>query len=201
MTTAEPRIRVAIVNTKGGAGKTTTAFYLAAGLADHGRTLLVDCDPQQSALSWSQAAELPFGVIGLPVPDVHKRGDLFAGYEHVVFDTPPGQVAIIRSAVLSAQIVLVPVAPTGVEVDRLRPTFELLAEIEPSHPIGVGVLLTKLRYGTTSAREVRAILADEYGYPVLATEIPMAETYAQSFGTTPEYMHTQFEALVKELMG
>ena len=40
---------------KGGVGKTITAVYLAAGLHRIGCTLLVDADPQQSALLWSQS--------------------------------------------------------------------------------------------------------------------------------------------------
>ena len=46
-------MRLAITNLKGGTGKTTTAVYLAAGFGRHGRTLLVDADPQGSATEWT----------------------------------------------------------------------------------------------------------------------------------------------------
>jgi hypothetical protein len=48
----------------------------------------------------------------------------------------------------------------------------------------VGVLLTRVRRNTVSARGVREVLA-EVGYPVLDTEIPLAEQYAGSFGVLP----------------
>jgi len=83
-------MRVTVLNLKGGTGKTITAVYLAGGLARHGRTLLIDADPQRSALSWSEAAGgFAFPVISLLVRDLATRvGSLGEGYAHIVIDTP-----------------------------------------------------------------------------------------------------------------
>ena len=135
---------------------------------------------------WSlQEPGLPFTVVSLPVRDLHKRvADLAGDFAHVVIDTPPGDLGIIRSAVMAVDVVLVPVAPTGLDLNRMRPTFELLAELEPVHAVEVGVLLVKRRARTLSASGAREILG-ELDYPVMDTEIPLAEMYASSFGTTP----------------
>ena len=79
----EVTMRLALISTKGGTGKTTSAVYLATALHRIGRTLLVDADPQLSALTWSQQGDgLPFTVISLPVRDLHKRvADLGDGFE------------------------------------------------------------------------------------------------------------------------
>ena len=70
--------------------------------------------------------DLPSTLISLPVIDVHKRVPAqVAGVDVVVLDTPPGHLPIIQSVVLAAEAVLLPIAPTSVDVDRLRPTFEL----------------------------------------------------------------------------
>lgn len=191
-------MRVALVNIKGGVGKTTAAMHLAAGLSDTGRTMVVDCDPQQSAAMWSVSLDLPYAVVSRPAPDVARwLPAVAAGYDHVVIDTPPSNLPIVKSAVMAADVVLVPCAPSGVEVNRLAPTFEMLAEIEPVHPVGAGVLLNKMRYGTNSARSIREILA-ELNYPVMANEIPLHEVYTASFGTVP-VITTVWRDLVKEL--
>ncbi len=195
-------MRLGLVSSKGGTGKTTSAVSLAMCLHGLGRTLAVDCDPQGSLMTWSEAAAerghpLPFTVVSLPTRDVHVRlADLGAGYEHVIVDTPPGDLGIIRSAILASATVLVPVSPSGLDLNRIRPTFEVLAEIGVSHPVDVGVLLTKVRRGTRSAREARAILA-EHGYPAMETEIPLAEHFAVGFGSVPTVIGEYWDLLAE----
>jgi chromosome partitioning protein len=193
-------VRLGLVSSKGGTGKTTSAVSLAMCLHGLGRTLAVDCDPQGSLMSWSEAAAdegrpLPFTVVSMPTRDVHIRlADLGAGYEHVVVDTPPGDLGIIRSAILASAVVLVPVSPTGLDLNRISPTFEVLQEIGVSHPVDVGILLTKVRRGTRSARSARAALAQS-GYPAMTTEIPLAEHFAAAFGTVPTVIGEYWELL------
>lgn len=194
-------VQLALAGLKGGTAKTTSSVFLAHVLAQAGPTLLVDTDPQGSALSWSEAASFPVPTIALPVRDVHRRlPQLAAGYAHTILDTPPGDLPIVRSALLAADVVVIPLPPTAIDLDRLRPTLELLAELENLRigDVDVRVLLTRVRSRTRTARTAREVLVD-LGLPVLDAEIPLRESYAGAFGApvpeSPDYAAVAAELL------
>jgi chromosome partitioning protein len=185
---------------------TTSATFLAAELAKRGRTLLVDADPQGSLLAWSVQAEgFDFPVVALPVDDLHKRiKQLAEDYEHVVIDTPPGHIKIVRSSLLAVDHVIIPLAPTLIEIDRLRPTLELMADVEGLNEFDVYFLFNRVRRRTSSAVAARQFLAEHMGLPLLVSEIPLWERYATAFGDKPaeslEYANVMREILGEELL-
>lgn len=167
--------------------------------------MLADCDPQGSALSWAESAEergeeLGFSVVGLPVRDVHKKVKKLSGdYEHVILDTPPGDEKITRSALLASEVALVAMSPTGMDLDRLRPTLELLLEVEPLNDLSYGVLLTRVRRITREARDARTVLG-EAGLSVFSSEIPLLSYYSDAFGQ-PVVDVRGYEDVAAELLG
>src|ERR1700733_2495597 len=126
---------VALLNQKGGVGKTTLALHLAGQWAKQSkRTILIDADPQGSALDWSEqrAREgLPrlFGVIGLARDTLHREAPAFArDADHVVIDGPPRVAGLMRSALLAADLVLIPVQPSPFDGWASAEMLDLLRE-------------------------------------------------------------------------
>lgn len=198
-------MKIAVVNLKGGTAKTTSAMFLAAALARRGRTLLVDCDPQGSALSWSETAEadgyeLPFAMMGMPTKDVHRKLSRVVGdYDHLVVDTPPGEIAITRSALRAAEVALVATSPSVMDVSRFRPTLDLLADVEDlNEDLAYYVLITRTRRISREARDARQVM-EGMGLPVLKTEIPQLSFYSEAFGAPVEDL-AEYEAVIEELM-
>lgn len=195
-------MRLTVLNLKGGTGKTTTAVHLAVGLDRRGRTLLVDADPQASTWTWSADADsFPVTVVPWPARDLARRVAALADdFRHVVVDTPPAHESIVRQAVLAGAVLVVPLAPSTLDVTRVAPTLGLVAEVlaEYGRTADVRVLLTRVRRGTRSRREARAAL-DALGIRVLASEVHLRERYATAAGTVPP-SDGDYDAVLTELI-
>lgn len=193
-------MRIAVVNLKGGTGKTTTAVFLAVALQRAGeRTLLVDADPQASALSWSAATEnWPIATVAMPRPVLHRQvAELGRDFAHVVMDCPPADAAIVRSALLAADLVVIPLAPSLMDLNRLRPTLELLDDVAPQNEPPFVALLTRVRARTRSRTDVRGWFASN-DIPVLQAEVPLREIYATALLEVPP-AGTDYDAVLAEL--
>ncbi|MEM8605202.1 MAG: ParA family protein, partial [Cyanobacteria bacterium P01_H01_bin.121] len=68
---------------KGGCGKSTTAIHMATFFSDQGNTVLVDADPNRTALSWASRGSLPFQVV-----DERQAMRAVQNRDFVVIDTP-----------------------------------------------------------------------------------------------------------------
>lgn len=188
---------ITVSNLKGGTGKTTTAAYLAHAFADQGKdVLVVDADPQKSALKWSDRGGWSIPTIGLPKRNLHSQlaGIVPASKDLVVIDAPPRregeQTAIMLSALRAADTIVVPMAPTMAEYEELAEMWDALAEIEPlrQEPPEAAVLLNRTVANANSTDIYREqITAD--GHRVLRVAVPRRESFAQAHGapiTNPE---------------
>jgi chromosome partitioning protein len=196
-------MRVTVGNLKGGVAKSTSSVYIALVLAARGgRVLLADCDAtNRTCLKWSSlAADWPAAitVVSWEVPDLARRVQAIeADYDHIVIDTGPQRPAILRQALMVTDDLIVPVAPSPVELEQLPDTFTLAAEVDAVSPTFAQVMFAKVRRGTRSSVEARRYLTD-HDLPVMAAEIHLLESYPLAYGTVPDDL-AEYEAVVKEL--
>jgi chromosome partitioning protein len=174
---------LAVLNQKGGVGKTTLAIHLATGLALQGtRVLLVDADPQGSARDWAAArAGAPlFPVIGLDRPTLHRDlPTLAADYQHVVIDGPPRATDLTRSAILAADLVLIPVQPSPYDIWACAEIVALLKEATVfKENLKAVFTVNRKIVNTAIGREAGDALA-AYGLPVLRSSIAQRVVFAE----------------------
>jgi chromosome partitioning protein len=179
---------LAVLNQKCGTGKTTLAIHLGMVWVRAGaRVLLLDADPQGSALDWAEAradTEPALPVLGLPKPTLHREVPALAGsYDHVVIDGPPQVEAIVKSAMMAADLVLIPVQPSGVDVWGARPIVAALAEARAVRPdLKASFVVNRKASKTFLSRAVLDALAG-YQVPVLASALGQRVAFAETIGT------------------
>jgi chromosome partitioning protein len=178
---------LALLNQKGGVGKTTLALHIAGAWAAQGRRVLViDADPQGSALDWSQQRDregLPrlFGVLGLPREMLHRElPDMARDVDHLVIDGPPRVTGIARSALLAADVVLIPATPSPLDGWASAEMLRLLDEARVFRPSLVArMLLNRCAPRTVIARETAEALKD-HDPPMLASRIGQRVAFADA---------------------
>jgi chromosome partitioning protein len=176
---------LAVVNQKGGTGKSTVATNIASCFAAEGReVLLIDADPQHTALDWR--ADRPndqplLQAIGLPVRNLHQELEPFRRkYEVIIIDGGGRITATARAAVMASDFIIVPILPSKPDLLSTQDFFrEVINEVTAVKDIQGAILINQVQTGTLINREVREHLK-ELHYPVFDTVLHLYVAYKEA---------------------
>jgi chromosome partitioning protein len=170
---------IAVLNQKGGSGKTTIATHLARALQlDGADVLLVVSDPQGSARDWAAVRDdQPVPVVGIDRPTIERDLKSVARKDYVVIDGAPQ----------AADFVLIPVQPSPYDIWATADLVELVKQrIEVTDgKLQAAFVVSRAIKGTRIGGEVAEALAD-YGLPILDARITQRVSYpvTAAAGTT-----------------
>ena len=143
---------ITVASFKGGVGKTTSAIHLTAFLQGQGETVLIDADPNRSALGWASRGDLPFNVV-----DQWEAEETVNPSSNVVIDTPARPIPEDLSTLAkTCDLLVLPTTPDVLALDALVLTVEYLKTISACH---YRILLTSIPPRPSKAgQEVKELL-------------------------------------------
>ncbi len=181
---------IALCGQKGGSGKTTVAISVAAELLARGhRVLLVDADPQGTARTWADVAaeaRRPTPTVVAMGAKMHLPGqlDTLAGsYDFTVIDCPPRHGDVQRSALMIADLAVIPCGPAAFDVWAMTEPVEIIREARKLRPdLRVAALVTRrvarAAIGAAARQAIEAlgleVLRSELGFRIAYQEAPAA---------------------------
>jgi len=202
---------LSIISQKGGSGKTTIALNIAGCVAaKKQRVLLVDADDQGSALAWLEMRETEpeFAVIGMPTGSLHRDLPKIANdYDLTIIDCPPRLQKIARSAITASTGVLIPVAPSPLDIWAAEEIVNLVQEVQEFQSVKAAMLMNRKIVGTALSKEVQKGLG-AFGLPVLKAALSQRVAFAEAMisgQTVQDYQRNskaakEAEKLTKEVL-
>lgn len=177
---------IAVLNQKGGAGKTTIATHLATALKIAGHSvLLVDSDPQGSARDWAAVQENhPLSVVGMDRPTIERDLKSIAPVDYVIIDGAPQAADLAVSAIKASDFILIPVQPSPYDIWATSDLVDMVKQrIEITDGrLQAAFVISRAISGTKLGNDVSAIL-EGYELPVLGSRIHQRVNYAGTAAT------------------
>jgi chromosome partitioning protein len=179
---------IAIVNQKGGVGKTTVAVHLAMYYAERGlRTSLVDTDEQQTASRWVTEANRSIHVVAEHEADglIERATELSRAFDVVIADGPANLAECMRALLLVADVAVV---PCGVTIPELESTAATIRMLRNAHAVRRGELpapllvLSRVRSKRYRLTREAFEAAGSLGIPVARASMPFREAIADAPG-------------------
>lgn len=178
---------IALVNQKGGTGKTTASVHLSYWLSQKQKILLVDADAQQSSSLWFKAVqESPndhYLVESNPEELFERLPQLASQNEYVVVDGPGSLSEVTKAILARCDLALIPCQPSGLDLHSSSQIIRFIRhaqELRGGWP-KAGLFLSRATKGTTLLKEAQEVLSDNM-IPLLGSIIYQRQCIADAPG-------------------
>ncbi len=167
---------IALVNQKGGCGKSTTAIHLAYWLSLQSSVILIDADFQQSSSTWAsqlESVKIPYQAIIDPEQLFEAIEEASTKYKAVVVDGPGSLSEVTKSILDCCDLALVPCQPSGLDLSSSSKILQVIRhrqKVRRGQPTA-GLFLSRAIKGTILLKEAQQALAMEQRFPLLKTVI------------------------------
>ena len=149
---------IALVNSKGGVGKSTTAVHFSRWLEKRRKQVnLVDADAQESSSRWLRNRESNIKYLAFTNPDqiLDDIPELAENTDFLVVDAPAGMAETTRAILLRADLAVCPCQPTTLDTDSTEQTLQLIKQaqsVRDGQPYAL-LLLSKAQKNTKAKKD------------------------------------------------
>jgi chromosome partitioning protein len=203
---------VSVTNQKGGCGKTNLAVNFAGTAIRHGyKTVVVDADPQGTALQWvgnaEEGAAVQIPVIGLShagAKITHEIKKYIDDYDLIIVDCPPAvESPVPQAMLLISDLALVPVVPNPGDLWAATALLELaerMMGVNETLRVALVASIVRPNLGMTkSALQTMATMKDNM--PLFKAQINQRAAYPESMlsGDSVHALGSAAKAAIKEI--
>ena len=208
---------VGIIQTKGGAGRSTLATNLAAHFSFCDPTILIDCDlPQATSSSWYtlRQAELPSKNLFLVTARNHlellqRAKEHAADSRYLIIDGPPRLAEMTRAIMILSDLCLIPLAASAAEIWSTTDLLQTLEEARNYKPeVDARLVWTRFRAQTREAQELKDAVQKGLKFRDLQSRlgyrVAYSEALARGFSVEEggdQSAHTEMLGLAEEIKG
>jgi len=179
---------IAVIQEKGGTGKSTIATNLA-GMADKGlKVALVDCDmPQGTSASWAairlqdKPINLTARIAATYQALVEQVQELSANHDLVIIDAPPRIAEITKVALVLSNLTIIPLGASAAEIWATADLIKTLeAAKQVKHDVQAIILWNRFRASTKSAKELSESVSTDLKLKQLNTKLGYRVAYSEA---------------------